>query len=120
MSGETYRFPAFYAYEDGSPGAWWLISWDDDLVSFTAKLVADREGEEAELLQEEEEPIAVFGDRPGRFLELDQLEGVMRAEEDDVQIPMDLAAQLKADRDRYLASLTPKASQELVERLAAS
>jgi hypothetical protein len=44
----------------------------------------------------------------------------MEAEDPHVRLAADLAGKLEADRDRYLKALTPQASRELVERLAAS
>ena len=117
MTSGSYRFPALYGYEGGSPGAWWLVAWDEELASFTAQLVADRGPED---LESAEEPVAVIGQRPGEFLEIDQLEGAMMAEEEEVHVPADLVDKLVADRDRYLGSLSEEASRELVERLAAA
>jgi hypothetical protein len=57
--------------------------------------------------------------RAGQSLEVDQLDSAMSDKTHGARLPGDLVDQLEADRDRYLASLSPEASRELVERVAA-
>ncbi len=113
------RYTLAAGWQDQDPwpsGAHWELGWDDELVTFWARLYEDYGPAEPEdeLLPSDREPISSHGERPGELIELDQLTTLM--EED---IPGDLVAKLTADRDRYLASLSQEQSRELVERLAA-
>ena len=112
-----YTFGAGWQDQDPWPsGAHWEVGWDDERVSFWARLFEDFDpSEEADLLPSDYEPISSHGERPGELLELDQLTTLMEEE-----LPGDVAAKLVADRDRYLASLTKAQARELVERLAAA
>jgi hypothetical protein len=116
---ERYRVPALYdpgeAY--GPPAAWWEVGWNDQLVSFTARLVAEPT-DDGDLV--EVEPVTVIGQRIGELVDVPELVERMEAEDQHVQLGAELAAKLEADRDRYLKALTPQASRELVERLAAT
>ena len=58
--------------------------------------------------------------RIGELVDVPELVERMEAEDQHVQLGADLAAKLEVDRDRYLKALSPQASRELVERLAAS
>jgi hypothetical protein len=89
-----YRFPAFDGGDNfGSPPAWWVLGWDEELLSFTAELVADLEGVEP--------PVAVVGRRPGEFPTVGALVEAMRQEEDEPGFPPGLAAQLRLDQSRH-------------------
>jgi hypothetical protein len=111
--------PALYdpgeAY--GPPAAWWEVSWDDQLVSFTARLVVEP-ADDGDLV--EVEPVTVIGQRMGELVDVPELVERLEAEDQHVQLAAALAGKLEADRDRYLEALSPQASRELVERLAAS
>ncbi|MDQ6901227.1 MAG: hypothetical protein M3072_17305 [Candidatus Dormibacteraeota bacterium] len=50
-----YRFPAFFDAEEGfgSPAAWWDVGWDEGLITHSARLEADREGEDPDLFDAE-------------------------------------------------------------------
>ena len=102
--------------------AHWELGWDDELASFYARLLMDYEpGELGEELDPEGEVEAfAYGERPGQFLEVDQLEAAMADEVGWEKLPGDLVAKLEADRHRYLRALSVEESRELVERLAAS
>jgi hypothetical protein len=75
-------------------------------------------GDDGDLV--EVEPVTVIGQRMGELVDLLELVERMEAEDPHVQLGAALTARLEADRDRYLKALTPQASRELVERLAAS
>jgi hypothetical protein len=64
--------------------------------------------------------VFAYGERPGQFVEVDQLEGAMADEVGWNTLPGDLVVKLEADRDRFLSSLSAEESRELVERLAAA
>ena len=68
----------------------------------------------------EVEPVTVIGQRIGELVDVPDLVERMEAEDPNVQLGAALTARLEADRDRYLEALSPVASRELVERLAAS
>jgi hypothetical protein len=119
LVAERYRLPALYdpgeAY--GPPAAWWEVGWNDELVSFTARLLAEP-ADDGDLV--EVEPVTVIGQRMGELVDVPELVERMEAEDPHLQLAADLVARLEVDRDRYLEALTPQASRELVERLAAS
>jgi hypothetical protein len=131
MSGKRHRFPAFYdALENPGLGAWWVLEWNRELVSFRAVLEVDHEGEEP--CQEEQDwsfeddcypvdepPLAVIGERVGQYMQLEQLETAMAREEDRVELPRELAVQLATDRDRHLESLTRAEQEALIARVRA-
>jgi hypothetical protein len=77
---EPYRLPALYdpgeAY--GPPAAWWEVGWDDQLVSFTARLVAEP-ADDGDLV--EVEPVTVIGQRIGELVDVPEL--VERIEVED-------------------------------------
>jgi hypothetical protein len=106
-----------------SAGAHWEIGWDDELASFYAQLLMDYSpgelGENVEL-PTDADPVFAYGERPGQFVEVDQLEGAMADEVGWNPLPGDLVVKLEADRDRFLSSLSAEESRELVERLAAA
>ncbi len=113
-----YVLAAGWQDEDPWPsGAHWELGWDDERVTFWARLFEDYGPAEPEdeLLPSDYEPISSHGDRPGELLDIDQLTTFM--EED---IPGDLVAKLEADRDRYLATIPRDQLHELAARLAAS
>jgi hypothetical protein len=116
---ERYRLPALFdpgeAY--GPPASWWELGWNEELVSFTAQLVAEP-AEDGDLV--DVEPVTVIGQRMGELVDVPELVERMEAEDPHVQLAADLVGRLEADRERYLEALTPQASRELVERLAAS
>jgi hypothetical protein len=104
--------------EPGTSTAHWELWWDDDLVTFRAQLFMDYSPGELPddlRLPSDDDPVSSHGERAGEFLEVDQLTTAMEEE-----IPGDLVAKLKADRDRYLDRLSAQESRDLVERLAAS
>ena len=119
LVAERYRLPALYdpgeAY--GPPAAWWEVGWNDELVSFTARLIAEP-ADDGDLV--DVEPVTVIGQRMGELVDVPELVERMEAEDPHVRLAADLAAKLEADRDRYLEALSPQASRELVERLVAS
>jgi hypothetical protein len=119
LVAEPYRLPALYdpgeAY--GPPAAWWEVGWDDQLVSFTARLVAEP-ADDGDLV--EVEPVTVIGQRIGELVDVPELVERIEVEDPHIRFASDLVARLEADRDRYLEALSPQASRELVERLAAS
>jgi hypothetical protein len=111
-----YTLAADWQDQDPWPsGAYWELGWDEELVTFWARLYEDYGPAEPEdeLLPSDREPISSHGERPGELLHLDQLTALMEEE-----LPVDVVAKLEADRDRYLESLTPQAARDLVERLA--
>ncbi len=116
---EPYRLPALYdpgeAY--GPPAAWWEVGWNDELVSFTARLLAEPT-DGGDLV--DVEPVTVIGQQVAELVDVPELVERMEAEDPHIQLASDLAARLAADRDRYLEALSPQAWRELVERLAAS
>jgi hypothetical protein len=138
MAGE-YRLPAFYGYEGGEPGAWWVIRWDEALFTFVAEALVDHSGElpcpegsadVEDCYDPDEGPVAVLGRRPAELGEVADLEAAMRWEDELVRIPAGMAADLQAVRDRFLATLRPdevqarvdaawQASEERSERLRA-
>jgi hypothetical protein len=61
-----------------------------------------------------------YGERPGQYIEVEQLQRAMADEINWATLPEELVAKLEADRDRFLTSLSAEESRELVERLAAS
>jgi hypothetical protein len=66
------------------------------------------------------DPVFAYGERPGQFVEVDQLEGAMADEVGWNPLPGDLVAKLEADRDRLPPSLSAEESRALIERLAAA
>ncbi len=95
-------------------GRW---GWNNELVSFTAQLIA-APADDGDLV--DVEPVTVIGQRMGELVDVPELVERTEAEDSHIQLATDLAAKLAADRDRYLEALSPQASRELVERLAAS
>jgi hypothetical protein len=72
----THRLPALVACEVGTPGAWWLLRWDGELLTFTAEMVVDYSGEQPcpeapvnsdDCYDPDEGPVAVLGRRPGEL-----------------------------------------------------
>lgn len=113
----------WWSQEPGRPTAHWELGWNEELATFYARLYMDYEsgGLPDELrMPSDDQPVFSYGERPGELLEVDQLESAMSDETQGSRLPGDLVAKLEADRDRYLASLSPQASKELVERLAAA
>jgi hypothetical protein len=104
--------------EDPWPSwAHWELGWDDERVTFWARLFEDYgpAKPEDELLPSDRDPISSHGERPGELLDIDQLTTLMEEE-----LPGDLVAKLEADRDRYLATIPRDRLRELAVRLAAS
>lgn len=113
-----YRVPAIYGYEFGSPGAWWEVGWDEELVSFSAQLLYDADGDDPDLkVPEDDEPMLVVGRRPGEFLEPGELLAGMAEEDSTARIPGSVVEQLKADRNRHVASLDAEGRRALVARV---
>src|SRR2546428_12335664 len=91
-------------WQDHDPyptGAHWELGWDDERVTFWARLFGSFSSAdlEDELLPSDREPISSHGERAGELLEVDQLVTLMEEE-----LPEDLVLKLEADRDRFLAS----------------
>ncbi len=100
--------------EPGTSTAHWELWWDDELVTFSARLYMDYSPGELPddlRLPSDDDPVSSHGERTGEFLEVDQLTTVMEEE-----IPDDLVAKLKADRDRYLERLSAQESRAPVEQ----
>jgi hypothetical protein len=136
----AHRLPALVTCEVGIPGAWWLLRWDGELLTFTAEMVVDHSGEQPcseapadsdDCYDSEEGPLVVLGLSPGELGEVAELEAAMRWEDEPVCIPAAMAAELVAERDRFVATFGRdeirarvdaawKASDERSERLRAS
>ena len=120
----AHRLPALVVCEVGTPGAWWLLRWDGELLTFTAEMVVDHSGEQPcseapadsdDCYDPDEGPVALLGREPGELGEVVDLEAAMRGEDEPVRIPAEMAAELEADRDRFLATLKRDEVQARVE-----
>jgi hypothetical protein len=65
-------------------GAWWDVGWNQQLVSFTAQLVAEHD-DDADLV--DVEPVVVIGQWMGEFVDVSDLAERMEAEEPQIQVP---------------------------------
>src|SRR5437016_4873410 len=89
----AHRLPALVTCEVGTPGAWWLLHWDGELLTFTAEMVVDHSGEQpcpeappdsGDCYDPEEGPLVVLGLHPGELGEVVELEAAMRWEDEPV------------------------------------
>jgi hypothetical protein len=76
------RYVLAAGWQDQDPwpsGAHWELGWDDERVTFWARLFEDYGPAEPEdeLLPSDYEPISSHGDRPGELLDIDQLTTLM-------------------------------------------
>ena len=98
----SYRFPAIYDVMDGhgTPGTWWELGWDEELVSFSARMVMDRSGEwpcpdappgVEDCYDPEEEPLVVLGQgKKAEYLEPEALLEAMKGEDETLVLPSDM------------------------------
>ncbi|MDP9246951.1 MAG: hypothetical protein M3O95_02490 [Candidatus Dormibacteraeota bacterium] len=120
MASPRYRFPAFYGGDAfGSPTAWWVVGWDEELLSFTGRLEMDREGETpGEDFDPDEGPAALVGVTMGELAEPAELVDAMAEMEPDVQLPRGLDERLVVDRHQHMQALSAEQWEEIRERAA--
>ncbi len=123
-----YRVPAIYDVLEGkgTPGTWWELGWDEELVSFSARMVMDHSGEwpcpEApagvdDCYDPEEEPLVELGLGKVEYLEPESLFDAMSVADETLMLASDMAERLRVDRNRHVESLTAESRQALVERV---